>query len=312
MAEERKHLREELLSPWCWPFCCGCVPLIGVLKGLLCAIFCVPFLTVAVVAMTLVKIPQNLFYGYKALIFTKKLGPHLKTVIALLLWFPYILLLPASLICSLVFSLGYCLVIGVYMTFQTEKNFWCGGFKEIFTSCFYEHPKAYWKYWASDYYDMTKEFENHQLKEGEEPFDVPIYWIPIALFYAIIGVAVDLPAAIVIGAIKWLPATFKLYRLTWEAYFQSGVFFMAMLFVFFVVANVLIPVVTIAGYLLFILIGAGVGMCAVIAAYKRGLMAGFEHIIRTVYEMDEATNKLIFGSESHSCIPCMKCGEDLC
>ena len=307
---ERPHLRESFLSPWCWPLCCGGVPLFGVLKGLLCAVLCVPFLTLSCVLMTLAKIPQNLFYAYKALIFTKKLGPHLKTVIALLLWFPFVLILPAVLICSFIFSLGYCLVMGVYMTFMIEKNFWYGGIPEIFTSCFYEYPKSYWTYWGDDYYKMTQEFEDHKLAEGEEPFDVPIYWVPIGLFYALVGVLVDMPAAAIIGGIKWLPGTLKLYRMMWSAYFDAGLCIMTALVVFFIVANVLLPVVTLGAYLIFILVGAFFGLTAVGAAYKRGLKAGFERVVHSIYEMDEVTNKAIFKADS--CLPCLKCGEDFC
>ena len=307
---EKTHLREYFLQPACWLVCCGGVPLYGFLKGLLCAIPCTIFFTIACLLMTLVKIPQNVYYSYKALIFTKKLGPHLKVVIALLLWIPFLLVIPVSIICSFFFALAYSLFAPVYYTFLTEKNFWYGGIPEVFTECFYEYPKSFWKYWSDDYYTMTQEYEDAKLAEGEEPFDVPIYWVPIGLFYALAGILVDMPAATIIGAIKWVPGTVRLYYLMWKAYFDTGCCIMTVLIFFFILANVLLPVVTLCAYFLFILAGAFFGITAVGAAYKRGLKAGFERIAHSIYEMDEFTNKMIFKSDS--CLPCMKCGPDFC
>lgn len=313
--------RDFFLQPICWPLCCGCLPVYGVLKGLLCAIFCVPVLVVANTVIAFIFTFPHFYRTYRAVIQTPKLGPNIKTLILLSLWAPLILWIPIVFLCSFVFGIFYPPIWCVMATFDDDENVFLGGVATVFSDCCYNFIKKFATFNNEDYPAYLEDFRTVPRRihtqdpergnvEVEEPFDVPLYWIPLGLFISFVGVIVDFPAALAIGVIKFIPAVIKTYYELWRHYCKMDALFMALLSAFFVFANLLVVPVLLIGLVLFMIFGILLGAGSTGTGYRHGCKAGFCRIIHNIYEMDNGTNQLIF--DAPSCLPCLKlCTEDV-
>ena len=293
----------------CWPI----TSFYGFLKGLVCVGPCTAGFSVIALVITLISWPVNLWRTYTAILLTRKLGLTIKIVAALLAWIPLLLALPLVIICAIVVGFCYSLFGPMVYTFFVDKSFFVGGIGTTFRNCFFEFPKIMWRAGLTDMPNSIKEFEDYTLKEGEEPFDVPIWWVPVGLFYAFLGMLVNVPAGLLIGVIKCVPGILRAYYKLWCLFCgMKECCLYCLLFLPFVVANALLPVAGVVVALIVMpIVGAFLGLSVVVRAYKKGFRAGFEGVLRGVYDMDSVTNKLVFEADDCSCTPCFKLGEEM-
>ena len=299
--------REFFLQPWCWLMCCGGVPLYGFLKGLICVIFCCPIFTIAATAIVIVLFPLDVIHVYWTIGANNKWGPTVKIVSMILAIIPLLLVIPIALIVALIFSFIYSIGAPVVYTFMEEYNFWYGGIGKVYKNCCYKYIKEVWNLNWKTVLDGLKDFRTYELKEGETVFEIPIYWVVLAPAYALLGIIVSLPVAFVTAFIKYLPVLGRTYYNMWNAYFDNSTNWIVGLFVFFIAANILLPLLGLLIAVVFILFGIFLGVTPGYVAYKRGFVAGFKRILNNIYDIDEFTNQYAF--KSSSCLPCLNFNE---
>lgn len=289
---------------------------IGLVKGAICFIPCTPYFTAVTTGMTLVRLPENVGRAYKALYKTPLMGRTLKTLVALLLPVPIVLSVP-------VVAIGGCLFSGLYSIFlplfssivegfgddrHNDRVEW-GSMSYVFSNLFGHYPSQFWRHWTKGYDNLATSFEDTKLQPGETPYDVPILWIPLGFLYAVAGFVIDGVASGLIGLLKVIPAIIRMTYELWHIYtkldLEAGIF----LLIPFILAHAVIVILAACGLILLPIAGGVVGMSAAGAAYRRGLWAGVQRIVRTVYDLDNGTNHLIF--KTGSWFPCMKVGESL-
>jgi len=272
---------------------------IGFFKGL---ILFVPVLIIHFIACTFISIvylPHDIFYSYYTILGTKKLGRNIKVLAMLLLPLPLILWPPAVLFVSIFIGLGIGLFYPVYLTFDEETHI-LGGWIKTFEKTF-DAIKSFYTFDTNSYFTYLEKFRN---AECTDPFDIRIIDIFVGIIIASIGVVID-GVAITLIAIFKFPFTFpKVYYLMWKAYFQIECLYIFMLFIFFIIANALLPVALTLALGVVIIGGICVGLGSAGIAYKQGLAAAFKWQFNKIYKFDDTSNNFLFGV--NSCIPCCK------
>lgn len=283
----------------------------GFLKGLVCVVPNTVAFTLINIGATIVKIPENGYQLFKAIWWTKKFARTVRILTSILSICGIIVVIPIWLIAIIVFSLGYSLFGPIFYTFVAKSNFFISGFPEVFSNCFYQFHKKYWKFWGKEVAEGLKTFETEDLKEGEEPYDVPLFWLVIGLFYAILGFIVNFVTGFITGFVHTIPALFKIQYKLWKAFWTMGDICCGLtLFIPCLTASILlVGLVPLVGLVVVPIVSGVMGGFASAAAYKRGFLAGFQRIANNIYELDNGICHLIY--ETDGIMKCFKTGEGL-
>jgi len=303
--------RDIAVAPYCWFCCCACLPMVGLLKGLLICIPCAFIPTIACFLMALVLLPHDVVLSFYTLAATPRLGCTIKFFALLLLPVP-LLLWPFMVLLGVLLG-AFCYALGgpVVLTFSSKEESVCvAGVAEVVKVCVVEFPKAFWDFNYNSYFAYLLDFRA-PLKQDEKPFDIPIYWIPFGLLLVFLGELVSLPSALVIGIIKFFPGLFRCYleivKLWWDA--DSAIKVLS--FPLWVLSLLLMPFGAVIILILFLLYSIYVGITPAIEAWNEGSLAGFATIIQNVFDMDQITNMLIFDWDE-SCMPCCDLESMIC
>ena len=168
-----------------------------------------------------------------------------------------------------------------------------------------------------------KDFSTQELPEAGKPFDISIIEIFVGLFVALIGIpVVGIPVAL-LCILKFIPILLRGYYYLFYCtptllliladslqhthspshtdFFDMKFEWICALFIFWVMANVLWPVVAVLGLCLVVIGGFGAGVYAAWAAYKIGFIGGFLWMWEAIKKTDEFTNLFVFDCE-RSCL----------
>ena len=120
-----------------WVFCCcGCLPIIGLIKGL---IIVGPIFIISLIGFTgvaIILLPHDIFLTYKSLLKTRIIGINLKIMgmlllpIALLSWSITVMFVGS------IFGIPYGLFFPVVRTFDDNYIIVFGGFADVFIDIF--------------------------------------------------------------------------------------------------------------------------------------------------------------------------------
>lgn len=288
---------------------------IGVIKGVICTVPCTVYSTLATSCISLYRLLPNTYLTYKALWKTEQIGPTLKVVLTIIAPVPIVLTPP-------IVAIGTCLATALYSLFGPIVSTIADGMGDsrneqslcsmssVFTTCFYDIPKRYAKAMSQGYPELIAAFEDRKLEKGERPYDVPIQWIPVGLFYAVSGGILNGLANLVMSVIKVLPLVKQMYGFILEVYWQMPFEIKFWTFLPFILSLIATPCIAVAAAIVFPLAGIILGLGAAGAAYNRGFKAGFHRIAHTIYDCDIFSNMIAFKKKS-SWVPCLKLGEDL-
>jgi hypothetical protein len=237
-----------------WVFCCcGCLPIIGLFKGLIIVgpIFIISLIGYTGVAIIL--LPHDIYLTYKSLLKTHIIGINLKLMgmlllpIALLSW-PILVMFTGS-----VFGILYGLFCPVVRTFDSGFNIFYGGFVDVFKDVF-EFIKKFWQFNYISYFSYLQEIENRKV---DKPFDINIIQLIIGLILANYGSAVGVIVLIPMWLIKLLPSIYRMYYISCKYYFyELGCLEKLMYLIFFIMVLAVIPVIGILT--IFVYIGFGI------------------------------------------------------
>jgi len=278
--------------------CCGCLPLIGLIKG---AILCVPILIIHFIPCTLIALvllPHDIFYTYYTILATKKLGRNIKVLAVLLLPLPLFLWPPCVLLLTIIIGGGMGLFYPVYLTFDDDVHV-LGGWIETFTRAF-KNVKEFYDFDTNSYFVYLDEFRNAAC---DTPFDIKIIEIFIGLIIAIFGVIIDGISITLLAILKFPFSIPKMYYELWNAYFKQDCLQIFMFGIFFIIGNALVPVGAALALGIVIIGGLCVGLGSAGIAYSKGIVDSFKWQLDMVYKFDKQSNSLIFGSDT-SFLPC--------
>lgn len=288
---------------WLWVCCCcGCLPIIGVLKGMITVAPSALLISLSCTIISIILLPHDIFLTYYCFLCTKKLGPNITIMIMLLLPIPLILWPPSVLCFSLIFGVIYGLFNPILKTFDSNSDLLCGGIQETFEDSV-RFVKDFWRFNTNSFFSYLFELRTHQLRDEEKPFDISLLQLVVGVMIGTIGALVDGVFFTLISVIKLIPIILRVYIHLWKWYCEyvskcgksclDFVWFGLMIPIF-ILANILVPPGTLLAMISVSLSGFFFGLSASIVAYESGIPKAFESMMEYIKECNERTNNMIF------------------
>lgn len=150
--------------------CCGGLPIIGLIKGLLT---CIPIAVGSCIGATVIAVimlPHDVYFTYYTILKANQLGPNITALAMLLLPIPLALWPVLVSICSLVGGLGVGLVYPIVTTFEERSNLFVGGMEDALAHCL-SALKNFWKFNSESYFLYLREFREDK-SPGNEKWDI--------------------------------------------------------------------------------------------------------------------------------------------
>jgi len=250
----------------------------------------IPF-TVAIVGITLIRFPINVYKTFKVAFTSVVLKLNLRIMILLILPFAHILfpiiVLIVGLFGSLGFFVGYCIAC-VY----DGKN-WLKPWKDFPTGI-----KEYWK--------AHVDFVEETVSKYDHPSGIPLNWdgtmygFPFGPMKVIFGFILTLYGMIICGfgtfiiiTIKWIPMNLYGTYHYFKAYFEQGWVKVVTLFPFFLIGFCFLVIVSPVLYVLALLIGIFSGLrCPYVGIKHDNLKFGFIESFNNLKFVDDQTKDL--------------------
>jgi len=282
-----------------WIFCCcGGLPIIGFIKGL---IIVIPVTILSIFGFTgiaLILLPHDIFLTYRALIRTSIIGKNLKVLCVLLLPFALAGWPILVLFSSCCFGFLYSFIGATFKTFDSNYNLFFGGIIETFKDVL-EIIKEFWHFNYHSYFCYLIEIEE---KEVDEPFDIHVIKIIIGLLLACYGSIVGTIVLTLMYIVKLIPLIIKMYSYYIDMIKEISLFNLILYSIYFILGFCLIPVLGVSSILLCIGYALFGGIYCAIEGYQYNIPCGLICIWDYIYMFDKVTNMFIFEKE-YSCLP---------
>jgi len=279
-------------------FCCGGLPIIGFIKGLIISI---PVSIMSIFGFTgiaLILLPHDIVLTYRAFIKTSIIGINLKILSMLLLPFalagwPILILFSSS--CS---GFIYSFVGATMNTFNSNYDLFFGGIVEIFKDVL----DLIHKFWYFNYHSYFSFLFEMERKEVDEPFDINIPKIIVGIFLACYGSIVGIIVLTPVWLIKLIPLIIQMYSMFIEWIRNLSSLKLIMYSLYIILCLLLIPVLGVLSLLIYIGYSLFGGIECAIEGYKYSFLCGLICIWDFIHSMNKYTNLFIFGKE-YTCFP---------
>jgi len=278
--------------------CCGCLPIIGLIKGLIVVI---PVSILSVFGFTgiaLVLLPHDIVYTYRALIKTSIIGINLKILAFLLLPIALVAWPVLVLFVSCCFGFFFGLFGPVVKTFDSKYDLFFGGISDIIYDTLY-FIENFWDFNYHSFFIYLLKIEDRKVNE---PFDINIIQLILSLILACYGSIVGVIVLSVMWFIKLIPTIYRLYRYLIELLLEFSLVVIFMFSIFFILGFCCVPALGVASILLYIGYALFGGIRCAIEGYKYNFLRGLISIWDTIHCFDSITNSYIFNTEN-SCLP---------
>eukprot|EP00026_Physarum_polycephalum_P020981 Phypoly_transcript_23922.p1 GENE.Phypoly_transcript_23922~~Phypoly_transcript_23922.p1 ORF type:complete len:186 (+),score=13.42 Phypoly_transcript_23922:46-558(+) len=153
------------------------------------------------------------------------------------------------------------------------------------------------------YFEYLRDYRDYELLEGEKPFDIRVIDIFVGLIIALIGSLIDGLGFALIGIVKLIPGIIWGYGEMWKMYLNWSMGTKMASFLFFLIANALMPALAVLLLAACIIGGFGIGVKSAYWAYKVSIACAFTKIWSYIRKFDEVSNGFIFGKDK-SCLNC--------
>jgi len=254
-----------------WIFCCcGGLPIIGFIKGL---IIVIPVTILSIFGFTgiaLILLPHDIFLTYRALIRTSIIGKNLKVLCVLLLPFALAGWPILVLFSSCCFGFLYSFIGATFKTFDSNYNLFFGGIIETFKDVL-EIIKEFWHFNYHSYFCYLIEIEE---KEVDEPFDIHVIKIIIGLLLACYGSIVGTIVLTLMYIVKLIPLIIKMYSYYIDMIKEISLFNLILYSIYFILGFCLIPVLGVSSILLCIGYALFGGIYCAIEGYQYNIPCG--------------------------------------
>jgi len=282
-----------------WLFCCcGCLPIIGFIKGLIIAIPVTILSIFGFTGIALILLPHDIVLTYRAFIKTSIIGINLKILSMLLLPFALAGWPILVLFSSCCFGFSYSFYGATVKTFDSGYDLFFGGINEVFYEVL-QYIASFWHFNSHSYFCYLFEMEQ---KEVDEPFDITIIQIIVGLFLACYGSIVGIIVLTPLWLIKLIPLIIKMYIILIGAFLELSFFEYVMFTIFYIIGFCLIPALGVSSILFCIGYALFGGIECAIEGYKYNYIRGLFTIWEYIYIIDKETNSFIFNKE-FTCFP---------
>lgn len=178
--------------------CCGCLPIMGIIKGIIIVAPITLISTISCTGITIILLLRNAILTYKALCKTSLIGINVKIIGMLILPIAIIVIPVLVFFGSFIFGFIYGLFCPSVRTFDDEYNIITGGFVDVFKDIF-KFIDLFWYFNYERYFDYLVEFEN---KKTKNPFDISIPQLIVGMILTIYGAIVGVTALSIMWVIK--------------------------------------------------------------------------------------------------------------
>ena len=284
--------------------CCGCLPLIGLIKGLITVVPSTIIHAIPCFLISVILLPHDIYYTYASILRSKKIGPNITVLGMLLLPIPLLLWPECVLIAYFLVGAGYGLFVPIAKTFEEKYNLFCGGIYETLTDgC--KNVSEFWHFNYNSYFTYLADFRSYKLGEGEKPFDISLIELFIGLVIGTSGAIIDGILFILLTAIKIVPGLGRSYYQLWKWYCEfirkcqksclDFVWF-GLMFPTFILANAVIPIGVALVAVFICLSGFFIGLSAGWVAHEEGIPQAYTKMIKWAKDYDEESNDWIYGN----------------
>lgn len=287
---------------WLWVICCcGCLPIIGLVKGLICAGPVALIYMLGCTFTAIIMLPHDIYYTYYTILSTKKIGPNLTILGLLLLPIPLLIWPVLVLLCSTISGFSVGLFSPIADTFNDRYELFCGGITNAFERAF-THVKDFWRFNANSYFSYLAEIRDYKLGIGEKPFDISIIQLIVGTIVGTTGSIFDGICFSFIAVIYFIPMLFTGYSKLWKQFCDYISRFKAhclefvwfcILFPSFILANALMPGLVAILSCIIIIAGLFMGLSSAVKAYEDGIPAAFEFMWDNVVKANNEVRKAV-------------------
>lgn len=275
--------------------CCGGLPFIAVVKGLLCCIPFALFFTLAVAGTSLFWLPHDVIHTYNTALHVSHVGPNLRVLTLLLLPVPLLLWPPFITLCTLILTVLTGLFLPAAFTFDDSSALLTGGFHDAF-SIGWEKLLQFWEWNRKAVFGFLKDLRDRPLREGEEPFDVSLAQLATSLAMAALGLLVVGLLGGIVCTVYTLPCTLKSFQHLWRFYREAWgksqsreeILWMLIVFPLWLLANAVLPFLCLLAYAIGIVVCAGFGIGAAFVSYQRGVAAAWRWMLQAPCDAERA------------------------
>jgi len=286
-------------NSYLWLFCCcGGLPIIGFVKGL---VLLGPIFLLSIFSFTgiaLILLPHDIVLTYRAVIKTSIIGINLKILIMLLLPFALVAWPILVLFSSCCFGAVYSFYSPIVKTFDSNYKLIFGGISETFEDIF-DIIGEFWYFNYDSYFRYLIDIETRQVYE---PFDINIIQIIIGILLACYGSIVGIIVLTPIWFIKLIPLIIKMYHLFVKWILDLSLFELIMFSIFSIVGFCVIPALGVLSILFYIGYAIFGGINCAIEGYQYNFLRGLICIWDYIHYIDLAMNSFIFKKE-FTCFP---------
>jgi hypothetical protein len=125
--------------------CCGCLPLIALIKSCIVVGLVIIIDVVGVTFISIILLPHDIWYSYYTLYKTQMLGRNIKILGMILLIIPLLVWPAIAIICAVIGSTIFGFLNPFFQTMDEDTDLFCGGLIDSITDSL-DHVRLYWDY----------------------------------------------------------------------------------------------------------------------------------------------------------------------
>ena len=191
----------------CWVLCCcGCLPVVGLIKGLVFGSPAVLILGVSFTGISYICMPHILYLVYKVLFTNVGIGPNLRLLSALL-FVPALVVAYLVVVPIIIFVAAFLFCIGSMMVgvFDDNVNLWVGGVGNLYLDVIPNAIKSYWKLQSRDVFLAADDLVYIPRGWQGEVYDIPLSKVFIGLALLAWGSAYGTIFALLVALLRLIP-----------------------------------------------------------------------------------------------------------
>ena len=183
--------------------CCGCLPVIGLIKGIILGTLPALYFAVCITGIATVCLPNDAYLVYKTVYSSVCIGPNLRFFTMLLL--PLIILIWIPMIAILSCLIGFIGSIGFIAAtvFDEEVDLLCGGVKPCWDGA-EKGVIEFWKFNTKQVFNYADDIQGIPRGWDGTIYEIPLVKVLFGLILAVYGTVVGLIFGQLIAISKYL------------------------------------------------------------------------------------------------------------
>ena len=276
--------------------CCGCLPFLGLIKGIILGILPALYFAIAVTGIAVICLPHDIYLVYKTVYSSVLLGRNLRFFTMLLLPFIIVAWVPFVVIVSSLVGVIGCVGFIAATVFDEDTSLLCGGAKPVWN----QTEKAVIEFWLMNtvtVFTFVNDISGIPRGWDGQIYEIPLIKVFFGLLLTINGTIIGLIFGQLIAISKYFFVLLSANKRACKHFREVECHLIIFYLCGWLLMNVLSPLFFV-GFALFG-VGCGIG-CAVHALNVDSLKSGYLEAWRMLREADEGLIELL---EEDSCWP---------